>query len=861
MRSMKKVIISGVDDSRNNGCWAMASAIMDEMSSTSPIPIEFYYLASKNSDEANRFPASNIHIVSTPWSAINIPKTRKIYRLLCLFFLTLQALIFRVTGIKHKFVFKNFWQVFLSADLIVDISGDSISKDYGSLSVALSLLPLVLSRLIGTPYFLCAQSVGPFGDSFIFNVTKAVLKDANLITTREQITFELLQQHNISRNVVASADLAFLLQPCTNGRLEEICQLENIDRSKRFAGFSVSSLIGKFAFRNLSGGQQYDEYISAMANLADYIIERHNLDILFIPHVTIPNKGDDRIASKDVIKKMHHSERAFMPEHIYNASELKNLISLCFFFIGSRMHATIGALSQAIPTITYVYNHKTLGINGKMLGLQDYLIDIREIEPNTLLSTSKNMVDKLLKNRAGITKQLSAHLVNVRKSARINAGKAIGLLECVKPLLHMEDYRFCTGCGTCVAACKIQALIMETTADGTYRPRPGTAKCIDCGLCLQVCPMVTGIMLGDNREKTNKPSEISSLINRNLNYPVACFAGYATGKNIRFKAASGGLVSAITSYLLEHNKVDAVLVVKNDKHSLISPKGCWALTTDDILEAMGSKYIPIPLNEALLNIPEKADRLAVVGLPCHLWGIQQYETAGLLKEKGMFYRFGLFCGKIPSIYALNLILAKYDIDKTEILDFRYRGEGWPSGLKITTKTNTIEIPLNQIWSQLLGSHYFLPHHCFRCQDFFASESDISFGDAWLPKYLGDNNLGWSACIAGSNAGDQLLKEMCSDSVIHLESVEPDDLEQAFHENLRQKLTLRDAKNHVFNNLYPAQVATYNQYSNTFKNRCGIKFAHGLAQIGRSQWLTESILLFPANRFMKLSNKIVSKLLR
>ena len=861
MKSAKKVVISGVDDSRNNGCWAMASVIMNEMSSISPTPITFYFLSSKTSDEADRFPAANVHIVSTPWSAINVPKTRKIYRLFCLFFLTLQALICRATGIKRKLIFNNFWQVLLSADLIVDISGDSISEDYGSLSVALSLLPLLLSRLIGTPYFLCAQSIGSLADSFIYKMTQAVLKDADLITTREQITLDLLQQYNIARNVVASADLAFLLQACATEQIEEICKHENIDHNKRFAGFSVSSLIGRFAFRDLPGTEQYDKYISAMANLADYIVEQHNLNILFIPHVTIPNKGDDRVASRDVINKMRYSERAFVPTRIYNASELKGLISLCTFFIGSRMHATIGALSQAIPTITYVYNHKTLGINGEMLGLQDYLIDIRKIEPGNLLSTSKNMVDKLLENRAGIINQLNDCLVGVKESARINARKAIGLLECVKPLQHMEDYHFCTGCGTCVAACKTRALIMEMTADGTYRPRSGTAKCIDCGLCLQVCPMVTGIMLRNNQEKTKQPPEIDLLINRNLNCPIACFAGYATSKDTRFKAASGGLASAITSYLLEYNKVDAVLVVKNSNNSFFAPRGYWAQTADETLTARGSKYFPVPLNEALLNIPAKADRLAVVGLPCHLWGIERYESAGMLQGKQLLYRCGLFCGRAPNIYAIDLILKKHGIEKQDILDLHYRGEGWPSGLKVTTPTKTIKIPLDQIWSQLLGSYFFLPHHCLRCQDFFAAQADISLGDAWLPKYLNDNELGWSSCIANSNAGDYLLEEMRDKGVIYLESVEPEEMEQTFHENLHQKLALREAKNHVFNNLYPVQMASYNKYNNTFRNRCGIKFAHQLAKIGSSQWLTERLLSFPANKFMKISHKITSKLLR
>jgi hypothetical protein len=79
-----------------------------------------------------------------------------------------------------------------------------------------------------------------------------------------------------------------------------------------------------------------------------------------------------------------------------------------------------------------------------------------------------------------------------------------------------------------------------------------------------------------------------------------------------------------------------------------------------------------------------------------------------------------------------------------------------------------------------------------------------------------------AKIVRSNAGHRLLEEMRNDAMIHLESVEPDDFEETFHENLRQKFILRDAKKYVFNNLYPAQAATYNKYNNTFKNRCGIK---------------------------------------
>ena len=49
------------------------------------------------------------------------------------------------------------------------------------------------------------------------------------------------------------------------------------------------------------------------------------------------------------------------------------------------MHATLAALSQAIPTLTFAHNHKTLDINGAVLGQRDFLIDTRKVDIAYLL--------------------------------------------------------------------------------------------------------------------------------------------------------------------------------------------------------------------------------------------------------------------------------------------------------------------------------------------------------------------------------------------------------------------------------------------------------------------------------------------
>jgi polysaccharide pyruvyl transferase WcaK-like protein len=57
-------------------------------------------------------------------------------------------------------------------------------------------------------------------------------------------------------------------------------------------------------------------------------------------------------------------------------SEVKGIIGLCEFFVGSRMHACIGALSQGIPTIGVAYSRKFQGVF-ESVGVGHLVVDAR----------------------------------------------------------------------------------------------------------------------------------------------------------------------------------------------------------------------------------------------------------------------------------------------------------------------------------------------------------------------------------------------------------------------------------------------------------------------------------------------------
>ena len=840
---MKKIIITGIGDTRNNGCWAMVVSAIKLIVENSPIPLEFVILTRKNSLDYNRLNFPNVKLVTRPWTMVSIPKLRLIWSLMCIIIMPLNAFAYRLT--KAKSSKSNFWDCFLSSDLILDLSGDSLSSDYSNFSLATLALPLLIARLLKKPYMICAESVGPFSNNVTHKLLIALLKEASVITTRERLTDKILNDLGIYRNIVPTQDLAFALKPASDIRVKEICEKEEINPELSWIAMSISGLISHYAFKNLPPDQRRTAYLIAMSELADYIVTEYGYNLIFIPHVVIPNQNSDLNISLAVYERMRHKEKAVVVKGDYLGNELKGIIGLCDILIGSRMHATIASLSQCIPTITYVYNHKTLGINGEIMGQQDCLIDIRSINDSQLFTESKKKVDLVFQNKDQIKKQLTQILPQILPLSVKNAEIAVGLLEVAGPLKHMKDPLQCTGCGTCAGVCSNKALELQKTPQGTLRPRLINA-CDNCKRCLKVCPA-----LGMNISKHEKDFFGSVPDDAEIGKVIRAYKGYAENQKLRQKCSSGGLVSAVLQSMIEENVADAVLVTGDNAANPMFPKPFWARSPEEIRLASGSKYTPVPLMEAFSNIPENVKKLAVVGLPCHLWGLRLLEKSGFLKDKEIVMRLGLFCGRTPSVRATEFIIQKLGIGIKEVKRLKYRGDGWPGEVQIQTNQKLHKFSHDSCW-KILGSPYYHSRHCFMCPDFSAHLSDMSFGDAWLPEYSATSR-GYSLCIIRSKRGEDFFRTVSDNNTLYIEELTPQKIKQAIEGNIKHKYRYRSTKGKF---LKPQiKFSTREKEQKKLFWYFGVKLDLLLMNIGASTVLQEKLLNFPMNRFMRLNNKL------
>lgn len=261
---------------------------------------------------------------------------------------------------------------FSKCDLIFDITGgDSFSDIYGIKLFFVVYFMKIAIMLSGVKYISAPQTYGPFKHWWIKSISNYYLNKSDGIYGRDELSGNSLNYKNNNR-IKCVADLGFAL-PYT--------QLPKFERPT--VGFNINGLL--YNSDNLLG--QSNSY----KELCDLVIEKSKslgYDVVLIPHVLsdVHRADNDYYISVDIAKK-HNLEA---PIFFQNPKEVKSYISKCHFFIGSRMHATIGAVSCGIPTLPLAYSRKFKGVYNSIH--YPHTLDLKTNSQEEILTKLENML-------------------------------------------------------------------------------------------------------------------------------------------------------------------------------------------------------------------------------------------------------------------------------------------------------------------------------------------------------------------------------------------------------------------------------------------------------------------------------------
>ena len=310
-------------------------------------------------------------------------------------------------------------------------------------------------------------------------------------------------------------------------------------------------------------------------------------------------------------------------------------------------------------------------------------------------------------------------------------------------ILTNKDNRFlCCGCAACENVCGKKAIIMKPDKEGFMYPEVNEEICVDCGLCMKVCPVINVC--------ENKAPYLKS------------YGGYSKDERIINSCASGGVATALSLEIIDQGGVVYGVRFNNVYNGAVYVRIDKA---EDLWRLCSSKYVQPSksgIYDKVRSDLNKGTKVLFVGCPCDVAGLKRF----LRKEYDNLLVCELFCAGVTS----NKILDEYRILREKkvgsnlmALNVRNKEKGWFIQ-HIKEEYQNGKIYYKNHFGTYLGYGFlnFRRPSCYHCQyKQNTTMCDIKVGDFWGIKDSDPywNPKGVSVILAKTHKGIEALETL------------------------------------------------------------------------------------------------------
>ena len=300
----------------------------------------------------------------------------------------------------------------------------------------------------------------------------------------------------------------------------------------------------------------------------------------------------------------------------------------------------------------------------------------------------------------------------------------------------------CCGCSACYAVCPQKAIVMQADEEGFLYPRIDEEKCVDCGMCRNVCAFQNGY-------NGNSVLEAYALKHRN--------------EQIRMNSRSGGAFTMLSDWVLSQGGVIYGAEFKQDfsvHHARADSEGLRS-------RFRGSKYAQSEMEDSFALVRKDLRRgipVLFTGTACQVAGLNQYLKA-CSTDVSQLYTADIVCHGVPSNKLwneyLSYVLKKKNGSSIEKADFRDKTFGW------ATHYESIWVDDQKYSAQdftlLFTEACIMRPSCYSCKYTNINRpADFTLGDFWgIDDVVEDfnDNKGVSLFLVNSEKGSKLFNEI------------------------------------------------------------------------------------------------------
>lgn len=346
-------------------------------------------------------------------------------------------------------------------------------------------------------------------------------------------------------------------------------------------------------------------------------------------------------------------------------------------------------------------------------------------------------------------------------------------------MISINEKEHCCGCYSCMLRCPKQCITMREDEEGFLYPQVDEQKCIDCGVCEKVCPVI-------NQSAEREPLEVLAAKNPD--------------EKVRKESSSGGIFTMLAESVIDEGGV--VFGACFDEHWQVVHQS--AETKADLAKFRGSKYVQSKVMNTYREVETqlKAGRKVLYsGTPCQIAGLKRF----LRKDYENLLTVDFICHGVPSpgvfrtylrdelkrktarqgggrntvlLPCIPLVTESDGIDckglKINSISFRDKRNGWKKfGFALALSEATAEgensvllsySPLNKnLFLRGFLRDLYLRPSCYACPTkHLKSGSDITLGDWWGINALKpelDDDRGVSAVTVNTEKGRTALHSL------------------------------------------------------------------------------------------------------
>lgn len=318
-------------------------------------------------------------------------------------------------------------------------------------------------------------------------------------------------------------------------------------------------------------------------------------------------------------------------------------------------------------------------------------------------------------------------------------------------LAQIVENGLCVGCGLCQTIAGKEAVRFVTTPEGRERPvQTCEIADEDWQALLRTCP---GTHVAGRDELASAEGAEIDLVWGPYRDVRLC---HAADRDIRFRAASGGALTALGKELLETGQAQFIPQVRASEDRPMRTDTVISRTSNDVVASSGSRYGQATPLAALKDALDTGETFAFIGKPCDVAAIRLYAREDERVDRQCKIMMALVCGGAPEFRKSRDLVRELGYAENDVTLFRYRGYGNPERARIEfADGHAEERSYLDLWAD--ESSWCIQPRCKVCPDAVGESADIAAADFWPGGAPAGEDAGFNSIIVRSRAGQALVE--------------------------------------------------------------------------------------------------------